>query len=56
MGEIRKLILEGILCDTCFGLIEDILPTINDEGGHLQEGPGYPRSCESCNIESEGGY
>ena len=40
MGDITELILEGVLCQECGGLMEDIE---EDFGG-----PGYPQTCEEC--------
>lgn len=37
MGEISEMILEGILCDECGGLV-----------GDEPESVGYPRKCEGC--------
>lgn len=37
MGDIAEMILEGILCEDCGGLIDE-------EGTAL----GYPATCEDC--------
>lgn len=46
MGDVSDMILEGILCQGCGVLMDDLVP----EGGgkELKPGPGYPRSCEDC--------
>lgn len=45
MGEIAEMIHEGILCQECGGLIEDLIPSVGEE---LLGAPGYPRACEDC--------
>lgn len=45
MGEIAEMILEGILCEQCGCVIEDLIPTVGEE---LLDAPGYPRNCEDC--------
>lgn len=47
MGEITEMILDGILCEQCGCIIEDLIPT--DDSEELFEGPGYPRKCKECN-------
>ena len=49
MGEMSEAILEGIFCQMCGCLMEDMLND-NDE---LVEPPGYPRTCEDCEKEAE---
>ncbi|MBO0479615.1 hypothetical protein JZO72_08225 [Vagococcus fluvialis] len=49
MGEIADMMLEGILCQQCGTLIEDLIV----EGSNtLKEAPGYPRSCSDCEVDS----
>lgn len=38
MGDIAKMMLEGLLCERCGELIDG-------------EEPGYPRKCEDCENE-----
>ncbi|MBV4450705.1 hypothetical protein KM792_13730 [Clostridium tyrobutyricum] len=45
MGEISELIMEGILCEKCGCLIEDLIQEDTDK---LLPGPGYPRLCDDC--------
>jgi len=40
MGETAELILEGILCEACGGVMDDVT-----EDSPV---PGHPRSCEDC--------
>jgi hypothetical protein len=55
MGEITDLILEGVLCECCGGMVEDEI--IEAAGGSVSEGgtsitgPGFPLKCESCEEE-----
>jgi hypothetical protein len=42
MGDIADMILDGILCETCGGLIGDV-----------PEAVGYPRQCDSCKPKSK---
>lgn len=42
MGDTAELILEGVLCEQCGGLVE--------EDG---EDCGYPRKCEFCKKEHQ---
>lgn len=44
MGEIADMILDGILCQVCGGLMEDVEPGFN--------APGHPRTCEDCLEDS----
>lgn len=43
MGEITEMILEGILCQECGGLMDDVT-----EDSPV---PGYPRTCDDCKGE-----
>lgn len=44
MGEITEMVLEGVLCEGCGSLMEDMIP----RGNKKVEAPGYPRRCEDC--------
>lgn len=39
------MVLEGILCQGCGALMEDLIVPGKKE---LKEGPGYARSCKDC--------
>jgi hypothetical protein len=41
LGEITEMILKGILCEECGGLVGDELEAV-----------GYPRKCDSCISDS----
>jgi len=41
MGEASEMIMEGILCQVCGGIMEDITD------GNV-EAPGFPRTCKAC--------
>ncbi len=41
MGEAADMMIEGILCETCGVLMDDM----TEEGA---EAPGYPRQCPDC--------
>lgn len=45
MGETAELMLEGVLCQSCGGLVDE-----------MGDGDGYPRNCADCDTEvvSEG--
>jgi hypothetical protein len=43
MGDIADMMLEGILCEGCGELFDDM-----DEG---HEPPGHPRRCDSCEVK-----
>lgn len=45
MGEVAGMFLDGLLCQSCGGLMEDLIP---DEGDELLDAPGFPRNCEDC--------
>lgn len=45
VADISDMIIEGILCQECGCIMEDLIP---DKGEQLLEGPGHPRSCEDC--------
>lgn len=36
---------KGVLCVQCGGLMEDL---IQEGVPHLNQGPGYPRTCTAC--------
>lgn len=40
MGEVAEMVLEGLLCESCGGLMDDL------------EAPGYTRQCDYC-LEEE---
>ena len=53
MGDISDLIMEGVLCEQCGCLFEDLIQ--HDECGKILEtkpGPGHPRRCEDCREEN----
>jgi len=50
MGEIADMVLEGILCQVCGVLMEDLVVEGQEE---LSEGPGYPQTCPACQRETE---
>ncbi len=50
MGEISKLIQEGILCQECGCLMEDLIMEGSNE---LKKSPGYPRTCRDCLKEED---
>lgn len=52
MGDISKLIMEGVICERCGCLIEDLIQEGTDE---LLPGPGYPRLCDDCKGERKHG-
>lgn len=41
MGEVAEMILEGLLCQECGGVMDDL------------ESPGYPRTCDFCRGEEQ---
>lgn len=45
MSETTEMIMDGILCDVCGCLMEDLIIEGKNE---LKEPPGYPRTCEDC--------
>jgi len=45
MGEISDMMLEGVLCEICGCLMEDLIQEGTDE---LKDPPGYPRTCNNC--------
>lgn len=45
MGEIADMMIDGVLCQYCGVIMDDLIPDDSDE---LLEAPGYPRSCEDC--------
>lgn len=45
MGEIADLILEGVYCQCCGAVMDDL---IVKDSKFLKEGPGYPRNCSNC--------
>jgi len=45
MGEISEMMQEGILCQYCGVLMDDLIP---EEGNELKDPPMHPRSCEGC--------
>ncbi len=44
MGEVSEMMIEGILCETCGVLMDDM----TEEGARA---PGYPRRCPDCTEE-----
>lgn len=50
MGEISDLVLEGVLCECCGGLMEDLCVEGSEE---LLPGPGHPRLCPDCENDDE---
>ena len=49
MGEIADLILEGVYCQCCGAVMDDL---IVKDSKFLKEAPGYPRSCSDCEVDS----
>jgi len=47
MGDVTKMIMDGLLCQECGGAMEDINEYC-DGGESEGEVPGYPRTCEDC--------
>lgn len=45
MGEIAELVLEGVYCQCCGAVMEDL---IVEGSKFLKEAPGYQRTCEDC--------
>jgi hypothetical protein len=45
MGEIAEMMLEGILCEGCGEVFDDVIA-----GG---EGPGHPRRCRLCDPSTQ---
>jgi DNA-directed RNA polymerase subunit RPC12/RpoP len=45
MGEIADMMLDGILCETCGVLMDDLIP---ETGNTLRSAPGFPRQCPDC--------
>lgn len=45
MGEIAELVLEGVYCQCCGVVMEDL---IVEGSKFLKEAPEYPRICEDC--------
>lgn len=46
MGDIADMMIEGILCQRCGVLMDDM----TEEGA---KAPGYPRDCADCLADSE---
>ncbi len=44
MGDVADMMIEGILCESCGVLMDDIT-----EGS---DAPGYPRRCPSCREDA----
>lgn len=45
LGEAVEMIMEGVLCQVCGCVMEDLIP---ETGEVLLEAPGYPRTCDDC--------
>lgn len=55
MGDVADMILEGVLCQVCGGLMDDFcLPDDwpADKEPTEQAAPGYPRTCNDCLKET----
>lgn len=50
MGEIADMMLDGTLCEGCGELMEDL---IDDESDELDDPPGHPRRCASCQGDDD---
>lgn len=50
MGDISDMMMEGILCQQCGVIMEDMIP---DANGKQREVPGYPRTCDDCRKEDK---
>jgi hypothetical protein len=50
MGDVADMMLEGILCQQCGGLMDEFcLPDDADpDKEHVAEAPGYPQTCADC--------
>ena len=48
MGQVSEMILDGVLCQVCGELFDDLKPA---SGNVLLPPPGYPRTCEDCKKE-----
>jgi len=45
MGKISEMIIDGILCQKCGCLMEDLIVLGSST---LKKAPGYPRTCSLC--------
>ena len=43
MGDVSEMVLDGILCSGCGGIVDST----------ETEAPGYPRYCEDCKKDEE---
>ena len=50
-----ELILDGVLCQVCGQLMEDLKPESGskmDKRNQLLPPPGYPRTCKDCEADN----
>ena len=55
MSENTELILDGVLCQVCGQLMEDLKPESGskmDKRNQLLPPPGYPRTCKDCEADN----
>jgi hypothetical protein len=53
LGEIAVMMLDGILCEGCGAIMEDIMDDLMDEEKGILDGPGHSMKCAGCADEEE---
>lgn len=51
MGDIAEMLSQGILCEECGCIIEDLIPV--DGSDTILEPPGCPRKCKECSEKAK---